>query len=51
MTPQVRKLALSAHVTASVGWVGALAVFLAHALVSLSSEDSHIVRAADLAMA
>lgn len=50
MTPQVRKIALSAHITASVGWVGALAVFLAHALVSLSSEDSHIVRAADLAM-
>lgn len=50
MSPDVRKLALIVHVTASVGWVGALAVFLAHALVSLSSEDSQIVRAADLAM-
>ena len=35
MTPPLRKLALTAHVSASVGWLGALAVFLAHALASL----------------
>jgi hypothetical protein len=50
MAPQVRKLALTAHVTASVGWIGALMVFFAHATVSVTSEDAAIVRAACLAM-
>jgi hypothetical protein len=50
MTPPVRKFALAAHVTTSVGWVGALAVFLAHAIASLTSRDDQIVRAASLAM-
>ena len=50
MTPGLRKLALTAHVTASVGWLGALAVFLAHAVASLMSQDAQTVRAADLAM-
>jgi hypothetical protein len=50
MTPGFRKLALTAHVTFSVGWLGALAVFLAHAVASLISQDAQMVRAADLAM-
>jgi len=50
MTAPVRKLALTAHVTTSVGWLGALAVFLAHALASLISQDEQMVRAASLAM-
>lgn len=50
MTPPVRKFALAAHVTTSVGWAGALAVFLAHAIASLSSRDEQIVRATSLAM-
>ncbi len=50
MTPSLRKLALTAHVTTSVGWLGALAVFLAHALASLISQDEQTVRAASLAM-
>lgn len=50
MTPSLRKLTLTAHVTASVGWIGALAVFLAHALASLISQDEQMVRAASLAM-
>lgn len=50
MTPRFRKLALTAHVTASVGWLGALAVFLAHALASLLSRDPQVVQAAALAM-
>jgi predicted secreted protein len=50
MTPRLRKLTLTAHVTASVGWLGALAVFLAHALASLVSQDEQMVRAASLAM-
>lgn len=50
LTAPVRKLTLTAHVTASVGWLGALAVFLAHALASLISQDEQMVRAASLAM-
>lgn len=50
MTPLVRKFALTAHVTTSVGWAGALAVFLAHAIASLASRDEQIVRAASVAM-
>lgn len=51
MTPAVRKFALTAHVTSSVGWFGALLVFLAHSLVSLHSQDDQMIRAAALAMA
>lgn len=50
MSPSLRKLALTTHVIASVGWVGALAVFLAHAIASLTSQDPLIARAACLAM-
>ena len=50
MTPRVRKLALTAHVTSSVGWLGAVAGFLALAVVGLSSQDSETVRAAYLTM-
>ena len=32
MTSSVRKLALTTHVTSSVGWIGAVAGFLALAL-------------------
>ncbi len=50
MTPAFRRLTLTTHITASVGWLGALAVFLAHAIASLFSQDEQIVRAASLAM-
>jgi predicted secreted protein len=50
MTQPVRKLTLTAHVTASIGWIGALAVFFAHALAGLLSQDEQIVRAVSLAM-
>jgi hypothetical protein len=50
MTPGVRKCALTAHVTSSVGTLGAVAAFLALAIVGLSSKDSLMVRAAYLAM-
>lgn len=50
MTPQLRKLALTAHVTSSVGWLGAVAGFLALALTGLTSEDNQMARAAYLAM-
>lgn len=50
MTPSVRKFALTAHVTTSVGWLGAVAAFLALAVAGLSSGDAQLVRAAYLAM-
>ena len=50
MTPALRKLTLTTHVAASVGWLGALAVFLAHAIASLFSQDEQMVRAVSLAM-
>jgi hypothetical protein len=50
MTPRLRKLALTAHVTSSVGWLGAVAGFLALAVVGLASEDVQTVRAAYLVM-
>jgi hypothetical protein len=50
MSPGVRKLALTAHVTASVGWLGAVTAFLALAVIGLTSQDTHTVRAAYIAM-
>jgi|SRR5215211_1578148 len=50
MTPRVRKLALTAHVTSSVGWLGAVAGVLALAVAGLTSQDSQKVRAVYLAM-
>jgi hypothetical protein len=50
-TPTVRHLIFTAHVTSSVGWTGALAVFLAHSIVSVSSQDARVVDAMAMAMA
>ncbi len=50
MTPRVRKLALTAHITASVSWLGAVIGFLAHAVAGLISKDAQIVQAAFLMM-
>jgi hypothetical protein len=50
MTPRLRKLALTAHVTSSVGWLGAVAGFLALAVAGLASQDAQTVRGAYLAM-
>ena len=50
MSPAIRKAALLAHVSASVGWAGALAVFLAHAVVGLWTEDVQTARALAIAM-
>jgi uncharacterized membrane protein len=50
MTPRLRKLGLTAHVTSAVGWLGADLGFLALALVGLASRDAQMVRAAYLAM-
>ena len=50
MAPSLRKLALTAHVTSSVGWLGAAAAFLAVAIVGLTSRDARTVRGAYLVM-
>ena len=50
MTPRLSKFALTAHVTSSVGWLGAVAGFLALAIAGLTSDDAQMVRAAYLAM-
>ena len=50
MTPGLRKFALTAHVTSSIGWFGAVAAFLALAIAGLTSQDAQLVRAAYLAM-
>ena len=44
MPPGWRKVALTAHVTTSVGWLGAVAVFLALAVTGLTSDDPQTVR-------
>lgn len=49
MTPRLRKLALTVHVTSSVGWLGAVASFLALAVAGLTSPDAQVVRAAYVA--
>lgn len=50
MSPRVRRLALTAHVTVSVGWVGAVLVFIGIAVVGLTAEDEGSVRGAYLVM-
>ena len=50
MPPPLRKFALTAHVTSSVGWLGAVVVFLALAVVGLTSQDAQTVRGAYLVM-
>jgi hypothetical protein len=50
LSPRLRNLALTAHVAASVGWLGAVAAFLALGVVGLTSEDAERVRGAYLVM-
>ena len=44
MPPHQRKLALAAHVTCSVGWLGAVAAFLGLAVAGVASDDLQVVR-------
>ena len=50
MTPQLRNAALTAHITCSVAWLGAVLAFLAIAIVALTSDDAATVRGAYLVM-
>jgi hypothetical protein len=46
MSPGARKLALTAHIVSSLGWMGAAFAYLVMALVTLSGPDPQAVRAA-----
>jgi hypothetical protein len=50
MTPRLRKLMLTAHVTSSVGWLGAVAVSFALGVAGLTSQDAQMVRGAYLTL-
>ena len=50
MGPRLRKFALSAHLTFSVGWIGAVLAYLALGVAAVTSEDVQTVRAAWTAM-
>jgi hypothetical protein len=51
MSPGLRKFALAAHLTLSVGWVGAVAAYLALDVVAATNQNAQTLRAAYLAMA
>ena len=50
MTAYFRKFALLLHIISSVGWIGAIAGFLALAVTGLSGRDAQMVRAVYMAM-
>jgi hypothetical protein len=50
MTPGLRRFALSGHLTFSVGWVGAVAAYIALDVAAAAGQDAQTLRAAYLAM-
>lgn len=50
MTPGLRKFALTAHVTFSVGWLGAVVAYLAVAIACLVSQDAQVVHSGHYTM-
>jgi len=50
MPQRVRKLTLTAHLAVSVGWIGAVAAYLALDVTTVTSQDTQTLRAAYLAM-
>jgi hypothetical protein len=50
MALPLRKLALTAHITCSVGWLGAVIGFLVLAVAGLVSQEPQTARAVDLTM-
>jgi|SRR5215217_6810703 len=48
--PNVRKLIRTVHIIVTVGWLGAVASFLALAIAGLTSSDMQLVRASYLTM-
>lgn len=50
MPPAMRKVVLTLHVTTSVGWLGAVAAYLALDLVATLGTDAEVVRSVILSM-
>jgi hypothetical protein len=50
MTPGLRKFTLIIHLICSVGWIGAVVVYLSLGVSAVSSQDALTVRAAWIAM-
>ena len=50
MSPAARKLALTAHVATSVGWLGAVIAFLALSVIGLTARDEAVARGVYLVM-
>jgi len=50
MTPRLRKLVLTAHITISVGWIGAVVAYLALVIAAMNSIDAQTLRGAWIAM-
>ncbi len=50
LTPGLRKLALAAHITLAVGWIGAVAAYIALDVAAATSHDAQTLRSAYLAM-
>jgi hypothetical protein len=44
MTPRLRKFALSAHLTFSIGWIGAVIAYLGLGTAAVTSQDVQTVR-------
>ena len=51
MTPALRRVTFTTHITSSVGWVGAAMAFLALAVIGVTSDDERTVRGVYLVMA
>jgi hypothetical protein len=50
MTPALRKATFLAHVTASVGWLGAVVAYLVLAVTGLRGKDAELARSAYVSM-
>jgi hypothetical protein len=50
MTPRLRSFVLTAHITFSVGWLGAVVTFLVFVIVGMTASDAQVVRLAWIAM-
>jgi hypothetical protein len=50
MPPALRKFALAVHLTLSVGWIGAVAAYMALDVLAASRKDAQTLRAAYISM-
>src|SRR5262245_28476994 len=50
MPPRLRKFMLTAHITLSIGWIGAVVAYLALVLAAMTSQDAQLLQAAWIVM-